>query len=359
MADSPEVAERLGELIEGGIVERMFPGAVVYASVGGERVVHAAFGRTTYEEATARPIRRDDLWDLASLTKLYTTAVALRLVERGLLALEEPVRRLVPEVGADWTLTDLVSHRTGTTANLLGHAVARGIEPCVSGQGEALWAAIFGCQAERPLAAGESHYSDVDFLLVQALCERAAGRGLGELLRDEVAEPLGLADTMFCPPDPSRCVPTEVDGRWRHRLVQGEVHDEMSATLGGAAGHAGVFGTAADVGRFCEAWLGMHEGVEGWLSPRLREEAFRPHSDDFGLGWHLCHEGYFAGLARYGAVGHLGFTGTSAFLLPSVRAVAVVLTNRVHPKRDAAPSRLGLIALLAEMVGRMAATRAT
>lgn len=303
-------------------------------------LAHGTFGSTTYDPAASRPIGSGDLFDLASLTKLYTTALVLRLVERGALRLDGRVSAHLPEVAADWTLEDLLAHRTGTTADLLGEAVRQGIRPCEPGQADALWRVIFGCGRVVPLAPGQSHYSDVDFLLAQAVCERAAGRGLAELMAAEVLEPLGLRDTRFCPGDVARCVPTELDDRWRHRLVAGEVHDEMAATLGGVAGHAGLFATAADVGRFCETWL----------DPERRGRAFQPHSDHFGLGWRLCDGSFFPCLARLGAVGHLGFTGTAAFVFPQSGSVFVLLTNRVHPTRHAAPSRLPLLAQMAEAV---------
>jgi len=330
----------------------MFPGAVVYVSRRGEAIFHQAFGATTYDPATSRPIRLDDRFDLASLTKLYTTALVLRLAEKGALRLDDPLTRYVPEVAERWTIEDLLAHRTGATADLLGEAVRHGIRPCQPGQAEALWRVIFQCKPGVQLREGQSHYSDVDFLLLQAACERAARRPLTDLARSVIIARLGLDDTCFCPPDPSRCVPTEVDGRWRHRLVVGEVHDEMAATLGGAAGHAGLFATAADVGRFCEMWLkreqdrgrGRRRGRGRW------EEALRAHSCDFGLGWRLCNASFFPSLERHGALGHLGFTGTSAFIFPRSGAVFVLLSNRVHPRRDAAPSRLPLLAAMAEAI---------
>jgi len=345
---SNELADTVGQLVEDGIAERMFPGAVVRVSRGGEVVCHEVFGRTRYE-AGSRSVQRDDLFDLASLTKLFTTTVVLRLAERGVLDLDDPVRVHVPEVAGDWTVEDLLAHRTGTTAGLLGHAVRCGVRPCEAAQEDALWSAIFGCGGEVPLAEGECHYSDIDLLLAQAVCERATGLGLAELVRREVTEPLGLHATGFCPPDPSRCVPTEFDERWRRRLVVGEVHDEMAHTLGGVAGHAGLFATAADVGRFGEAWLGV--GAVPVLSDDMRHRAFRPHSARFGLGWVVCNAAStFPSLEPYGAVGHLGFTGTSVHLFPSSGAVLVVLTNRVYPHRDAAPSRLPLLRRLADLV---------
>ncbi len=344
----------------------MFPGCVVYVSRRGEALFHGAFGTTTYDPATSRPIRLGDLFDLASLTKLYTTALVLRLVEEGAIGLGEPVCQHVPLVAtsvpladggykrdacshteADWTVEDLLAHRTGTTADLLGEALAHGIRPCELGQAEALWRVIFfQCKPVVALGPGQSHYSDVDFLLAQAVCERATGRCLAELMASEVLDPLGLRDTCFCPSDPRRCVPTEIDDRWRHRLVVAEVHDEMAATLGGVAGHAGLFATAADVGHFCEQWLRQ---VEDRGRGRLNE-ALRARSGDFGLGWRVCNASFFPTLERYGALGHLGFTGTSALLFPSSGTVFVLLSNRVHPRRDAAPSRLPLLARIGEMV---------
>jgi len=339
----------LRELVAGGIEGRMFPGAVVVVSRGGETVFHEAFGRTTYDAARSRAIRRDDLFDLASLTKLFTTTLVLRLVEQGALRLDDAVRSHVPAVESDWTVADLLAHRTGTTAGLLGRAAREGIRPCEPGQAAALWRVIFGCEGEVELAEGQSHYSDIDLLLAQAVCERATGRGLADLMASEVTGPLGLRDTGFCPADCARCVPTEIDDRWRHRLVVGEVHDEMAHTLGGVAGHAGLFSTAADVGRFCEAWLGV--GPVSLLSDAVREEAWRPHSAGFGLGWGLCNAASsFPSLERYGAVGHLGFTGTWACVLPGLDVALVVLANRVYPTRDAAPSRLPLLREVADRV---------
>ena len=332
-----------------GIAQRMFPGAVAYVSRDGETLLHEAFGQTVYEREAARPVRLDDRFDLASVTKLFTTAVVLRLVARGVFGLDDLVRDHVPQVAGGWTVADLLAHRTGTTAGLLGHAARCGVRPCEPGQREKLWEAIFACDAAVELKEGESHYSDIDLLLAQAVCERATGRGLAELVADEVTEPLGLRDTGFCPDDARRCVPTEVDEQWRHRLVVGEVHDEMAHTLGGVAGHAGLFATAAEVGRFCEAWLGI--GDVELVTEATRRLAWRPHSDGFGLGWALCNErSSFPALERYGGVGHLGFTGTWACILPALSLVLVVLTNRVYPHRDAAPPRLPLLRELADRV---------
>jgi CubicO group peptidase (beta-lactamase class C family) len=142
-------------------------------------------------------------------------------------------------------------------------------------------------------------------------------------------------------------VPTERDDRWRHRLVRGQVHDEMAATLGGVAGHAGLFATAAEMGRFGEAWLGLGEPL---LAEATRRRALEAHSDDFGLGWRRASASFFPSLEDRGMVGHLGFTGTSLFLFPRQGVVLAVLTNRVYPHRDAPPSRLPLLAELAERV---------
>lgn len=342
----------LRESVRRGIAERMFPGAVVYVSRAGGAAWHEAFGRTTYDESSSRPIRLPDRFDLASLTKLYTTTVVLRLIERGTLRLGDAVRRYVPEVKAGWTIEDLLAHRTGTTADLLGHARPRGIHPCAPGQEDALWSVIFQCAADVELAPGGSHYSDIDLLLAGRVCERAAGAGLAELMAAEIFAPLGLCRTGFCPPDPHACVPTEIDDRWRHRLVVGEVHDEMAATLGGVAGHAGLFSPAGEVGRFCEAWLGL--GQPQLVRADTRRLAMQPHSDNFGLGWRLCNASLFPSLEAAGALGHLGFTGTSALLFPRTEAVFVLLSNRVYPRRDAAPSRLALLARMAERIAAWA-----
>ena len=348
-----DVLAELHGLIRRSIAERVFPGAVAYVSRGGRVVWHEAFGRTTYRPSSSTPSWLTDRFDLASVTKLYTTALALRLVEKGLLSLADPVRRHVPEVQADWTLEDLLAHRTGMTADLLGWARACGVRPCEPDQAEALWAAIFSCTPEVKLAAGQSYYSDVDFLLVGRACERAAGVGLAELMASEVIDPLGLGHTGFCPPRTAPCVPTEIDDRWGRGLLEGQVHDEIAATLGGAAGHAGLFSTAEEVGKFCEAWLPT--APDSLLAEETRRLELQAHSDHFGLGWRLCDAAFFPSLQEAGAVGHLGFTGTSAFLFPETETVFVLLSNRVYPRRDAAPTRLPLVATIAEHLGAVPA----
>jgi CubicO group peptidase (beta-lactamase class C family) len=95
-----------------------------------------------------------------------------------------------------------------------------------------------------------------------------------------------------------------------------------------------------------------HRSVEraALLTRATLDLALRPHSGDFALGWRLCNASFFPSLERFGAVGHLGFTGTSAFLFPRSQTIFVLLTNRVHPRRDAAPSRLPLLGQAAELV---------
>jgi CubicO group peptidase (beta-lactamase class C family) len=177
---------RIQGMILEGIAQGMFPCAVAYASRRGDVLCHEAFGAHTYD-ADSQPCTTGDLFDLASLTKLYTATVALRLVEEGTLRLDEAVRRIVPEVRGGWSVEDLLAHRTGASAALLEHAVARGIRPCEPGQERALWRIILDSEARVALRGDESLYSDVDFLLLQAVCERAAG----ELL-DALMEPLGF-----------------------------------------------------------------------------------------------------------------------------------------------------------------------
>ena len=199
---------------------------------------------------------------------------------------------------------------------------------------------------ERP--TGEAvHYSDSGFFILGALVVAASGAPLDELVRREVTQPLGLTDTVFRPPPRlrARSATTEVVPG-RGGAVCGSVHDEIAATAGGVAGHAGLFSTCHDLERFCRMWLGTGT-LDGkrFLSQAAVAAATLDQTADGvgpggcaarrGLGWVLQPNGRWVGadLCAPAAYGHTGFTGTSLLIDPAAGIFAVLLTNRVHPTR--------------------------
>ena len=324
--------KELQQVIDGAVPE-VAPGAVAMVSIGGTPVSHAVGGAVarfadadgTEELPDPEPVTLDTVYDLASLTKLYVTVLALSLVDEGALALDAPVESWIPEYGdGAWvTLRQLLTH----TAGLPDVYAPRGTDA------DSRWRSVMSVQLWD--APGTVHrYSCVGFQIAGRMVEAAGGAGLDVLLRERIAEPLGLKATGFRPVGAGLPVDgvaaTEVDDRG---LVRGVVHDEASYALGGVAGNAGVFASAPDVLRFAEA---LRTGE--LLSPSSAELMRTPQTDvpveggwRQALGARIGDPGMCGPLTS--AFGHTGFTGTSLLVDVERAASAVLLTNRVHPSR--------------------------
>jgi CubicO group peptidase (beta-lactamase class C family) len=357
------VMETLRAVLEQGLPTRtergVFPAAVAAVAwrgepwpvlAVGEAVRYADRHGTLLPPDERLPATADTIFDLASITKVFTTVLLLRRVERGLVDLDEPIHRLLPEVPAE-------TGRVVTPRHLLTHIA--GFPP---GRPEARHAADpYGAwmlvATTVPLCPpGVSfRYSDIGPIMLGVLLERVAGAdrpgqppgaGLAELVRDEITGPLGMYDTNYLPrPDlRARIAATEAvaDDRARH----GEVHDETAYALGGVAGNAGLFGTAADVRRFGEMLrqggaLRRESGREvRILAADTVAHMVTDHlpagvvpAARHGLGVRLAAPSFMGPLADTG-FGHTGFTGTSLVVDPSRELTVVLLSNRVHPSRE-------------------------
>jgi len=275
----------------------------------------------------------DTRFDLASLSKVVGTLPAvLALVHAGEVALSDPMRRFFSQAGwfqtpslGDTTLRQLLTHTSGLPA----------WRPIFASAGGRLTALASVLQTPLTHPAGRVVYSDLGFMLLGAVVERVGGVRLDAFTHEHVFGPLGMTATGYGVPDGAAVAATE-DCGWRGRLLEGEVHDENAFVFGGVAGHAGLFGTAADLARYAGAWLRL----EAPFAPPelLREATLEQEAGDEGgrrgLGWQLAGAGSSAGhAADPAAYGHTGFTGTSLWLDPGRGRFAVLLTNRVHPSR--------------------------
>ena len=290
-----------------------------------------ALGRV---EDGGAPARGDTLFDLASLTKVVATLPAvLRLIAERQISPDDPVERFFSNAG--WFQSPSLGQ--ATVRQLLTH-----------GSGLPAWVPFFARTSERttalaallqtPLAhePGTVTYSDLGFMLLGAIAERVTGVRLDEFVTENVLAPLGMNDTSFGPVEAGRAAPTE-DCGWRGRLLRGEVHDENASVWQGVAGHAGLFGTAGDLGRYCRAWLELDArlGPEELLVEATGLQA-GGGTHNRGYGWLLSPQ---EGLAAPDAdgYGHTGFTGTSLWIdLPTRTApggYAILLSNRVYPHR--------------------------
>jgi uncharacterized protein YbbC (DUF1343 family) len=219
-------------------------------------------------------------------------------------------------------------------------------------------------------AAGERFvYSDINYFLLGDIVRRVSGQRLDEFARQHIFEPLGMKDTTFLPPEPlrPRVAPTEpcTEFGWPcdgpdMKMMRGVVHDWTARRMGGVAGHAGLFSTAADLAIFCQMLLdgGSYKGTR-ILSPLTVAKMTTPVSGTGdpnvrGLGWDIdsTYSSNRGELLPIGSFGHTGFTGTSLWIDPVTKAFVVFLSNRVHPdgKGDVTPLRARVATVVASAI---------
>ncbi|MFE1248489.1 serine hydrolase [Streptomyces sp. NPDC058735] len=331
-----------------------YAGAVLLAGRGGTVALHRPLGTAVryraYDEKTDTgvefppeeqiPMAEDTVFDLASVSKLFTSLLAVQQVERGRLGLEAKVASCLPEFGRagkqDVTIRQLLTHTSGFRPWIPLYSA-----PTHEGKLRLVW-------DEKPVSAPGSAYlySDLNLISLQLVLERITGRALDVLLREEITAPLGLRSTRYNPPASwrPRIAATE-DARppWSgldRGLVWGEVHDENAFALGGVAGHAGVFSDAWDLAVLGRTLLnGGAYGRVRILRPESVELMFTDFNtafpgDEHGLGFELYQHWYMGAMATPRTAGHTGFTGTSLVLDPTTDSFLVVLGNSVHPVRS-------------------------
>jgi CubicO group peptidase (beta-lactamase class C family) len=288
------------------------PGAVLgVVTATGDRAV-AAFG-LAQREPGAVPMGRATWFDLASLTKvLFTTPTILRQAAQGLIRLDDPLTTAIPDLRQ---YDPAAAERHLTFRQCLAHQThLPAVEPLYTyGQDPATLRAFI---LQRVWQAGPAVYSDINFMLLGIAIERLTGRPLSEQ-----PLPAGLSFR----PDPASCAATE-RCTWRGRVMRGEVHDENAFALGGAAGHAGLFGSIDGVLDAAEGLLQSREPALAGM--RARQSATRT------LGWEARHDGWAGGDAcSEDSIGHTGFTGTGLWIDFGRGIAWALLTNRVHPTR--------------------------
>jgi len=360
--------DEVARLIERAIAGRAFPAATIEVGRRDTVLWRGAFGTLSYAPE-APPVTNATVFDLASLTKVIATAtMCMRAVDAGAIALDARVADFLPDWrGADReavTIADLLEHASGLTAYLpffRDHRRRAEFERAI---------------CTLPLEyvpRTQSIYSDLGFMLLGFILEDvdlrldlifrlkaeatkpladttpAPENSRGFRLQAEAdsesrgfrlqAEATAFDDPIFNPPREwrDRTAPTELD-LWRGRLLQGEVHDENAWTLGGIAGHAGMFGTARGVGVFARMMLdGLAGGsrlARAATMARFVEKSSVPGSSR-ALGWDTMLPTSSCGTQLSSrAIGHTGFTGTSLWIDPARDLYVVFLTNRVHPSRD-------------------------
>ena len=271
------------------------------------------------------PCDAETIFDLASLTKLATTALLLSFVRERALSLETPLRELVPDFRGgrkdEVTLGHVLTHTAGLKWWLPLWQETHSVD-------EAVWRA-----AQEPLAQdlGTFTYSDLGYIMLTGGLANAGGGTFDELVAERVLGPIEARTLRYRPSDPAACAATEVDASGDRGRIRGTVHDENAYAMGGIAGHAGLFGTAADVAALARVFRdGAVIGND--LAALARTEHAKAENVRRGLGLALRAPKGPMTSDRWSmdSYGHTGFTGTSVWIDPSVDLTVVLLTNRVY-----------------------------
>ena len=339
---TPESEALIDRFMRRAVSQRVFPGAVLWVAREGQICFERAYGLGDLFSHQA--VTTDTRFDLASLTKpLATALVVLDLVDDGTLSLEQPLGTLLPAAGqgalARITLRQLLNHTSGLAAWRPYFHTLKRWPP--EQRATRLMELLLGEKLEAD-PGSRFCYSDLGYLLLGELVAVVSGQRLAAYFSKRLLNRLQIADLCFAPrsrPSPfiSRQVAATEFCPWRGRLLKGQVHDDNAWILDGVAGHAGLFGTAASVGRLLSALLGAYHGEEaGPLSPAMVRHAWRrdrqtPHG--LGFDFPAIKNSSAGGYFSFASVGHLGFTGTSFWVDLPRRITVVLLSNRVHPTR--------------------------
>jgi len=337
--------QQIDQIINQAISQKVMPGAVAFVARGGKIVKHSAYGNSAQytdgkftEMENPIPMQEDTIFDLASISKIFTSTAVMVLFEKGLFELDDPVAKYIPEFAANGkqnvTIRQLLTHTSGFVSWIPLYTKGNSRDERLQ--------LVF----QQPLknSPGTTYeYSDLNMITLGALVERSSGQRQDEFVKENITGPLGMKDTMYNPPASlkNRIAATEYQSTPNRGLVWGEVHDENAWSLDGVAGHAGVFSTAEDLAKLAHIFIndGKYAGKRILKTETIKlllenqNEAYP--GNDHGLGWELGQGWYMDALSEgtY-SFGHTGYTGTSIVVSPNNKTVAILLTNRVHPSRS-------------------------
>ena len=318
------------------LAAHQLPGAVVLIGHHGSVVFDKAYGNRSLEP-TVEPMTLDTLFDMASLTKCLATATAImQLHEQGLVNFDDPVAKYLPAFAAN-------GKETVTVRQLLTHY--SGLPPDVdlrqpwTGKDAGIQLAMDSKLMSPPGTV--FRYSDINYITLGLIVEKLSGQPLDVYAQQHIFAPLGMERTRFLPPTAwlADIAPTEYDESGH--MLRGTVHDPTARRMGGVAGHAGVFSTAADVSLFAQALLDKLAGRPSKfpLSQESLELMATPQQPTGGqavrgFGWDIDsdYSGPRGNVFPVGSFGHTGFTGTSLWMDPGSDTCVIILANAVHPR---------------------------
>ncbi len=354
------------------IRKKAAPGCVILLAKDNRIIYHKAFGNHMYDGKTA--MQKDDVFDVASLTKVLATTLAImKLYDEKLIEIASPISKYIPQLmhtdKKDITIVDAMSHYARLLPYIpfykstIGYQNKKVVLPIKyyhtkssagfdvkvaskiflrSNYVDTIWEKVFTSSL---LKRDGYKYSDLGFYLMKKVIENTSRQKLDDYANKNFYKPLGLLKTMFNPLDKipkEQLVPTEKDEYWRGQLIQGTVHDMGAAMLGGVGGHAGLFSNTKEIAILMQVLL--NKGIYGGL--RFFEESTvglfttrYKNSTRRGLGFDLKEKGMFetinmGNLAGDNTFGHTGFTGTCAYADPTNNIIYVFLSNRTFPSMN-------------------------
>lgn len=353
------------------IAKRAFPGCVVLAAKDGQITYHKAFGKYQYE--TEQPVQLESIFDLASVTKISATTVAvMKLYEQKKIDLKKNLSDYLPWVKktdkANIKIQDLLLHQGGLISFIQFY------KETMDANGKPATAIYAALPSENytqrvaenmyirndwrdtlrsrilksKLGAKNKYvYSDNDFIFLGNIVEEITGKTLDEYVRDTFYIPMNMVTTGYKPLDrftKADIVPTENDTFFRQQLLWGDVHDEGASMFGNIAGHAGLFSNAYDLGKLYQMLLngGELNGHRFLKLETIREfTAYKSVISRRGLGFDKPEKDnakrkdpYPAKNVSSQTYGHTGYTGTCVWVDPRYNIVYIFLSNRVYPTRD-------------------------
>jgi CubicO group peptidase (beta-lactamase class C family) len=324
-------------LYSGAVTLLAHDGAVVNRSADGYAVRYADAAGTELPDAQKVPMRGDTIFDMASVSKLFTSIVVMQLVESGDVDVDAPVATYLPEFGVNGKESITVSQLLTHTSGLVSWIPLWSRYPDIPSRIKAVMDI-----APRTTPGTNYEYSDLNLITLGVLVERLTGDPLDKVVADRITTPLRMTDTGYNPPASKldRIVATEFQAAPPRGMVRGSVHDENAWSLGGVAGHAGVFSTADDLAVLAQTILngGTYRGAR-IMRPKTVAAMLENHNEAFpanshGYGFELNQIWFMGGLTGPRTAGHTGYTGTDIVIDLASRSFAILLTNRVHPSRN-------------------------
>ncbi len=334
-----KISQPIADFLALGAQKGIYTGAQAAWCVGENGPVEVVCAGTTQKDGDKK-IVPNTLFDIASVTKIFATSATLRMVDRGELPLDVPLKELVPALAAgkqgSAVLAELLAHEAGFPDWLPLFEQVPIMQRGTPAAKEII--VQLALRAEGSALPGEKTlYSDLGFIVLQHILEATGGSLLDHLLKNEIMEPVGLGKTRFNAKmsAPSADVAATEFCPWRGRVLAGEVHDDNAWSMGGVSAHAGLFAPASDVATFGAVWLAARK-QGSYISRDLAVAATTPRRLGRGLGWDFKSPTGSSAGGRFGArsFGHLGFTGCSLWVDPDRNLSVALNTNRVHFGRN-------------------------